>query len=77
MLHTKHAPHFGGLLEAAVKSFRYHFQLIVGGVWITFEEFTTVLKQLEAGLNSRPLTPLSPSVNQIEALGAADPPSTM
>ena len=52
------APHFGGLWEATVKSFKRHFSRVVGEVKLTFEEATTVLAQIEACLNSRPLTPL-------------------
>ena len=50
------APHFGGLWEAAVKSLKKHLSRIVGTVKLTFEEMTTVLTQIEACLNSRPLT---------------------
>lgn len=52
------APHFGGLWEAAVKSIKKHLFCIVGAVILTFEEMTTVLTQIEACLNSRPLTSL-------------------
>ena len=52
------APHFGGLWEAAVKSIKKHLFCIVGTVTLTFEEMTTVLTQIEACLNSRPLTSL-------------------
>ena len=62
------APHFGGIWEAAVKSTKRHLKRIVGNVKLTFEELTTVLVQVEACLNSRPLTPLSNDDDGIEAL---------
>ena len=66
----EHAHHFGGLWEAAVKSFKHRFQRIVGGVWLTFEELTTVLTPIEACLNSRPLTPL---LHPEDGIGALTP----
>ncbi len=51
----EHAPHFGRLWESAVKSVKFHLKRIVGNVKLTFEELTTVLSQVEACLNSRPL----------------------
>ena len=62
------APHFGGLWEAAVKSLKYHLKRIIGDTKLTFEEFTTVLTQVEACLNSRPLTLMSTNSDQIEVL---------
>ena len=64
----EHAPHFGGLWEAAVKSFKHNFRRIVGDVRLTFEELTTTLAQIEACLNSRPLVPLPSREERIEAL---------
>ena len=49
------APHFGGLWEAAVKSLKIHLRRIVGNSKLEFEEMCTVLTQIEACLNSRPL----------------------
>ena len=57
------APHFGGLWEAAVKSTKTHLRRIVSNVRLTYEEFSTVLTQIEACLNSRPSTPLNASDN--------------
>ena len=51
------ALHFGGLWEAAVKSTKTHLK--TPDVKLTFEEMSTILVQIEACLNSRPLIPLN------------------
>ncbi|XP_022837004.1 uncharacterized protein LOC111364391, partial [Spodoptera litura] len=51
-----HAPNFGGLWEAGVKSVKHHLKRVIGDSTLTFEELSTVLSQIEACLNSRPLS---------------------
>ena len=64
----QHAPHFGGIWEAAVKSTKTHLRRILGDVKLTYEELSTLLTQIEACLNSRPLIPLPNDDDGIEAL---------
>lgn len=62
------APHFGGLWEASVKSFKYHLKRVVGSTPLTFEEYSTLTAQIEACLNSRPLCPMSCDAADLSAL---------
>lgn len=54
-----HSPHFGGLWEAGVKATKFHMRRVASNALLTFEKFYTLLVQIEAVLNSRPLSPLS------------------
>lgn len=65
------APHFGGIWEAAVKSVKFHLKRIIGEALLTFEEMSTLLTQVEACLNSRPLQPLSDDPTDLSALTPA------
>ena len=51
-----------------MKSVKYHLRRILGDVKMTYEEFSTLLAQIEACLNSRPLTPLSNDPDDLQAL---------
>ncbi|XP_041778849.1 uncharacterized protein LOC121597275 [Anopheles merus] len=63
-----HAPNFGGLWEAAVKSAKRILWMVLGNQRLSFPEMTTVLTQIEAQLNSRPLTPLSEDPSEMNVL---------
>ena len=62
------SPHFGSLWESCVKSMKYHLKSVTSEVKLTFEEYLTVLTQVEACLNSRPQVALSCDDDGLEAL---------
>ncbi|XP_030752295.1 uncharacterized protein LOC115879542 [Sitophilus oryzae] len=62
------SPNFGGLWEAAVKSTKHHLKRVLNQRHLTYEEFYSILTQVEAVLNSRPITPLSNDPFDLEAL---------
>ena len=61
------APHFNGLAESCVKSVKNHLRRSIGDTRLTFEEFYTVLCQVEAVLNSRPIA-LNQSDSELDPL---------
>ncbi|GFT15986.1 integrase catalytic domain-containing protein [Trichonephila clavipes] len=62
------APHMGGLWEEGIKSTKYHLKRVVGETKLTYEEFETFLTQIEAYLNSIPLTSISNDPNDLSDL---------
>ena len=53
------APHFGGPWEATVKAAKTHLHKVLATQRLTYEEYATILAEVEAILNSRPIYPLS------------------
>ncbi|XP_059223867.1 uncharacterized protein LOC131997245 [Stomoxys calcitrans] len=62
------SPHFGGLWEAAVKSMKFHLKRVIGENKMTFEEMSTLLAQIEAILNSRPMCDISNGDESLDVL---------
>ncbi|XP_074115104.1 uncharacterized protein LOC141537824 [Cotesia typhae] len=50
---------FGGIWEAAVKSFKHHLIRTVGDTLLTFEQLETYIIEIEAILNARSISPMS------------------
>ena len=62
------SPSFGGLWEASVRSVKHHIKRVIGNTLLTFEEYYTLLTQIEFCLNQRPLTPLSSDPTDLNPL---------
>jgi hypothetical protein len=62
------SPHRGGFWEAGIKAIKFHLKRVVGNALFTYEEMLTVLVQIEACINSRPITPLSSDPNDFSPL---------
>lgn len=54
-----YTPHFNGMAESAVRSTKHHLRRLLQLTHFTYEEMQTCLTQVEAVLNSRPITALS------------------
>ncbi|XP_065075634.1 uncharacterized protein LOC135699312 [Ochlerotatus camptorhynchus] len=62
------SPSLGGIWEAAVKSMKFHLRRIMGNAMLTETEFRTALIQVEAALNSRPITAMSEDPQDLQPL---------
>lgn len=61
------APHFGGW-ESSVKLVKYHMERVLGKVRLCFEDFTTLITEIEAIVNSRPMWSVPSRTDEFEAL---------
>ncbi|KAG5870749.1 hypothetical protein JTB14_022002 [Gonioctena quinquepunctata] len=62
------SPHFNGLSEAGIESIKTHLVRVGRLQILTYEEFYTLPVQIEALLNSKPLSALSSDANDLTAL---------
>nr|XP_042906906.1 uncharacterized protein LOC107449093 [Parasteatoda tepidariorum] len=62
------SPNFGGLWEANIKAMKRILLKVTKSAILNFEELTTLVTQIEAVLNSRPLSPLSSGPNDTNPL---------
>lgn len=68
---TPMSPSQGGLWERGVRSTKHHLRRVIGTQVLTYEEYVTVLAQVSACLNSRPLIALDDDPTATEALTPA------
>lgn len=62
------SPWMGGLWERGVGSIKHHLKRTIGDRVLTYEELSTVLIQIEAILNSRPITPMTENPEDLDVL---------
>ncbi|KAI5747455.1 hypothetical protein M8J77_014784 [Diaphorina citri] len=62
------SPHFGGIFESNVKSFKTHFNKVIGNQLLSYEELSTLATQIESLLNSRPLCKLTSEPEDCDVL---------
>ncbi|KAJ8914062.1 hypothetical protein NQ315_017583 [Exocentrus adspersus] len=54
-----YSPVFGGLWKAGVESAKFHMKRVLGNSAFTYEQFNTIIIQIEGILNSRPITQIT------------------
>lgn len=63
-----YTPHFNGMAESAVRSTKFHLRRLLQLTHFTYEEMHTCLTQIEAILNSRPITTLNSDPSDLPPL---------
>lgn len=66
--HPPPPPAFCGIWESGVRSVEHNLRRVLVAQTPSFEEFTTLLCQIETCLNSRPLCPLSEDPENLKVL---------
>lgn len=64
------APHWGGQWESYVKLTKHHLIRISVSVRLTFEDMDTLLTQIEACINSRPLCAMTNDIDDLNPITA-------
>lgn len=68
---TPAAPFQGGIWEAAVKSMKHHLRRVMGVQKYSYEGLATLLAEIEACMNSRPICAMSDDKDDMRALTPA------
>lgn len=68
---TPSAPFQGGIWESAVKSMKHHLRRVMGAQKFSYEVLSTLLAEIEACLNSRPICAMSDDIDDARALTPA------
>ncbi|XP_073966911.1 uncharacterized protein [Choristoneura fumiferana] len=63
--------HWGGAWESGVKNLKHHLKRVLGNHVLSYEHFNTLLIEIEAILNSRPISPLSEDASDEQCLTPA------
>ncbi|XP_037921190.1 uncharacterized protein LOC119658004 [Hermetia illucens] len=61
-------PHFGGLWEGNIRSVKMYLKKMTGSILLSYEEFNTIIIEIEACLNSRSITPISNDPDELMVL---------
>ncbi|XP_017476996.1 PREDICTED: uncharacterized protein LOC108366994 [Rhagoletis zephyria] len=65
---TPATPHQSGIYDAALKSKKHYFTRVIGQKCLEYEQFRTLLAQIEEILNSCPLYPLNDDPLDVQVL---------